>query len=117
MTVNNDSEPVHLTQRSQIDAEFFLSLHFVNVGSWRRSLRELQSIIHTSIIQMKRGVGRLRLREQTFPLAKWTHTPPMIDQSDARSSEKSHPPFLISETRLVSEAGISNGEHFQFFSR
>ena len=47
----------------------------------------------------------------------------MNNQSDAphtvfvkriRSSEKSHPPFLTAEIRLVSEASVSNGEHLHF---
>ena len=118
-----------------------LSLHFVNVGLRRWSLRELQSIIHT--LRMKRAVWysqsvrkntpcasarqhgaawtlRLHLREHTFPLAKWIDTlylwSSKNNQSDThpyrfvkriRSSEKSHPPFLTAEIRLVPHTDCS----------
>ena len=72
-----------------------LSLHLVNVGLRRWSLRELQSIIHTLCMKRQCDIHhlyarthhahqprqhgatwtlRLRLREHTFRLAKWIDT-------------------------------------------
>ena len=101
-----------------------LSLHFVNVTSRRWSLSELQSTIHT--LRMKRAAwhsqsqdgteshglfdsvwedGRLRFNEMHFRT---------VFAERVKTSEESHPSFLPSEGRLVSEADVGDGNHLHF---